>query len=67
MQTKRKNFFVTQKHFEQTAGILRGLRCKHNDSDAIVDDIVELLIPLYQKQNPRFKADLFRDQCGVAK
>ena len=65
MPTKRKNCHITQKHFEQTASVLKGLRCKHNDSDAIVDDIVEILIPLYEKQNPRFKADLFREQCGV--
>lgn len=58
---------LRQKHFEYTASLLNGLRNKHNNSDAIVNDIVEILIPIYQTQNPRFKADLFRESCGVEK
>lgn len=56
---------VTQRHFEATADILRGLRDKHNNSDAIVDDMVEILIRIYSSENPRFKADTFRNDCGV--
>ncbi len=49
---------MTRKHYEAAAESMRALEPSQHRTEAI-----EVLVSMFSKDNPRFKAQLFRDAC----
>jgi len=49
---------MTRKHYETAAEAMRSLDPSQHRTDAI-----EVLVRMFARDNPRFKAQLFRDAC----
>ena len=56
---------MSKKHFEAVAALIKStIENNRNNHEAQVDTLIDGLVELYQKENPRFDATRFLNACG---